>query len=105
MFVPARRLLLAVSVRALLSIPHIAQSADETLVRQFFPTSLPDRHVQLLDYARADLDGIGTQSYVVAVYGNGVQGVVRAIRTAPAPAQVAAETNFNMMLGDIPSLR
>jgi len=101
----SRRLLLAVSVTAFLSVSLVAQSADDALVRQFYPPSLTNRSVQLFDYARADLDGTGTQSYIVVAYGNGVSGVVRVIRTVPAPAQVAAETAFNMMVGDVPFLR
>ena len=80
-----------------------AQTSDEAIVRQFFPPSLVRAGAPQMDaFARADLDGIGVQNYIVAVYGNGGRGMVRVIRTTPAPAQVVEETSFNLMAGDVP---
>lgn len=78
-------------------------SNDENIVATAFPPDLATPGgLRLYIYERADLDGVGSKDYVVAVYSNGFQGAVRVLRLAGG---VIDETHYRLMSGHVPLLR
>src|SRR5438876_4029446 len=73
-----------------------AQTSDDALVRQFFPAAhaqarYSDATRQVYTFERADLDGSGSANYLVCVYFNGFNDVLRVLRVTGASASVAAD--------------
>lgn len=79
---------------------------DEARVSLSFPQGLMDgRQLRFSPHERTDLEGSGTKNYIVAVYGNGIQGTVRVLRDNGDAMEVVDETHFPFMRGFMPTLR
>ncbi|HEV2718480.1 MAG TPA: VCBS repeat-containing protein, partial [Thermoanaerobaculia bacterium] len=99
---PRTPCLLALSL--LLAIAAPAQTPDEGIVRDFWPSRLGKDVEKLFDFARADLDGTGRGDYIVAIYGNS-PCVVRVLRAAGGAPSLVAEAAPDAMGGHAPRLR
>jgi len=82
------------------------QSDDEPLVNSAFPSALENKQgTRFFVHQRADLDGTGAKNYIVAVYTNGREGVVRVLRQTDGSVEVAGEAHERSMRGFTPVLR
>jgi hypothetical protein len=91
------RVLLLAVVSILLAARLSAQSAsDDALVKSLYPSSLTAEVEDPADlqpswrFKRADLDGTGTPTYIVALYANGARAVLRIISVTGNSATVVA---------------
>jgi hypothetical protein len=104
----ASRVFAGLAASLFLTVSALAQatvSADENLVRQFYPPQLGPSGGELYDFARADLDGTGKADYLVAVYCGNPPGVVRAWKVSGGTAAFMSEIAPETMGGHFPRLR
>jgi hypothetical protein len=93
-----------------------AQQTDEEIAKQFFPQRLIDESAQdfaqggpeptqFLDFKVADLNGVGTNDFIVAAYTNGFSGAIRVLRKQGNTASIVSEPNLRLLSGIIPKVQ
>lgn len=93
-----------------MSMPLAAQSADDAIVSRFYPDRLvadiaSDDLVRSFRYVRADLDGSGQTNYIIAVYCNGMNDILRVLKVQNGVAALADEPDMPNMGGGRGSVR
>jgi len=87
----------------------------EEIVEQFFPQSLVDDSEKRVKrggpspfktstFRVADLDGIGTENYIVAAYTNGFSAAIRVLKLDNGNAMLVTEPNLRLLGGIYPAL-
>ena len=87
-----------------------AQQDPEAIVESFFPQRLADESNEYFapggtapwrghDFVLGDLEGTGTDEFIVAAYTNGASVVVRVLRLGESGATLAAETDDSLLIG------
>jgi len=111
---PALRI--AVFAGLLFAVAASAQTGgDDTLVMQFYPSALTSESVAdfglggpppftAYDYRYANLDGPGSQQYIVAAFSNGFSGRVAVLRKQGSSAMQVAAPDFPLMGGVRPTV-
>ena len=95
---------------AAMSMSLAAQSADDTIVSGFYPDRLlagidSEDLVRSFRYVRADLDGSGQRNYIVAVYYNGMNDILRVLKVQNGVTSLADEPDMPNMGGGRGSVR
>ncbi len=93
-----------------MSMPLAAQSADDAIVSRFYPDRLvadidSEDLVRSFRYVRADLDGSGQTNYIIAVYCNGMNDILRVLKVQNGVAALADEPDMPNMGGGRGSVR
>jgi len=92
-----------------------ASLTTEEIVEQFFPQRLIDDSEKRVKrggpspfrtstFRLADLDGIGSQNYIVAAYTNGFSAAVRVLKLENGTATLVTEPNLRLLGGIYPAL-
>jgi len=108
-------LVLAFSIAALASAGQTPLTVEE-IVEQFFPQRLIDeseervqrggpRPFKASTFRLADLDGVGTQNYIVAAYTNGFSAAIRVLLLQDGSATFVTEPNLRLLAGIRPALQ
>ncbi len=89
---------------------------NEEVVEQFFPQWLLDeseedfrkggpRPFEASAFQLADLDGVGTEHYIVAAYTNGFSAAIRVLKLQDGNATLVSEPNIRLLGGIFPAVK
>ncbi len=98
------------------ALPGQTPLTVKEIVEQFFPQRLIDeseedfqnggpRPFKASAFRLADLDGVGTQNYIVAAYTNGFSAAIRILLLQDGSATFVTEPNLRLLAGIRPALQ